>query len=77
MARMATVLSLFRATADGVCRLPFWCELHREEEKPADTLRVVTYNVLVGFRDSEVGRFLPGCRRGEGGENQRCARESS
>lgn len=51
------------ATVDGVCRLPFWCELQREEPKPRGTLRVVTYNILVGFRDSSIGRFLPGCQR--------------
>ncbi|MFO1077351.1 MAG: serine hydrolase [Planctomycetota bacterium] len=51
------------ATVDGLCRLPFWCELGRVEPKPANTLRVVTYNVLEGMRDAEVGRFLPGYRR--------------
>jgi len=54
---------LLYATVDGVCRLPFWCELVREAPKPKDTLRVISYNVLVGFRDSDVGRFLPGCQR--------------
>lgn len=51
------------ADAASVCRLPFWCELHREAARDDDELRVVSYNVLFGFRDSEVGRFLPGCRR--------------
>ena len=51
------------ADAPAVCRLPFWCEMQREEPKPAGTLRVVSYNVLVGMRDSEVGRFLPGFQR--------------
>ncbi|MCA8973107.1 MAG: serine hydrolase [Planctomycetes bacterium] len=51
------------AEVANVCRVPFWCELHAEQPKPGDTLRVVTYNVLVGFHDSEVGRFLPGCQR--------------
>lgn len=51
------------ADATSVCRLPHWCELHRAEPKPNNTHRVISYNILVGFRDSSVGRFLPGCRR--------------
>ncbi|MCR9243779.1 MAG: serine hydrolase [bacterium] len=51
------------ATLDGTCRLPFWFELHRSQTKRKSTFRVITHNVLVGFRDSEVGRFLPGCQR--------------
>jgi len=51
------------ADATSVCRLPHWCELHRAEPKPDNTHRVISYNILVGFRDSSVGRFLPGCRR--------------
>lgn len=51
------------ATVDGVCRLPFWVELRRQAKKPKNALRVISYNVLVGFQDSSIGRFLPGCQR--------------
>lgn len=47
----------------GVCRVPLWCELQPERTRTDGTLRVVSYNVLVGWRDSEVGRFLPGEQR--------------
>jgi len=54
---------LLYATVDGTCKLPFWVELKRADDKPPDTLRVVSYNVLVGFADSSIGRFLPGAQR--------------
>lgn len=54
---------VLHATVPGICHLPFWCELRRMEPKPTGILRVITYNVLEGMRDAEVGRFLPGCQR--------------
>lgn len=51
------------ATQERTHRLPLWCELARERDKPTDTLRVISYNVLIGFGDSDPGRFLPGERR--------------
>lgn len=59
----AAVRGVVYATLDGVCRLPFWFDTALEQPKVDGTLRVISYNVLVGFRDSDVSRFLPGCQR--------------
>ncbi len=53
------------ATATRTCSVPYWVELQPEprDRLTTDALRVISYNVLVGWRDSQVGRFLPGAQR--------------
>lgn len=52
------------AVADSFFRLPHWLGLAPADPPPPETLRVVTWNVLVGFADSSVGDpYLPGVQR--------------